>query len=344
MSLSDYVDSIRNSGLTIYDAITPGDPSLWIPSRELEELLNTALKGMPVDYPIRTRSKVVKKAVCRALGYEAPSSFRKAQPRFPGQNFDVYVQKSTNLQIWNEEVSSTRRYVLVDVNAQNVIARIKVVNGDVIETLDKTGTLTSKYQARLMIGNTDRELISNTDTSHISPFVGPSANLLKLSASPASYPVSGKLLSVDEVFRRLINLIGSSFPDPGSDQERNRGAELHKMVCKELGFSSYRDDGTFPDITNQLLEVKLQTSPTIDLGIALPDSLSPIDIPMISSVQIRHCDVRYALFYGQTDGLTVTLTHLFVTTGEDFFSRFTQFGGKVLNKKIQLRLPSDFFD
>jgi hypothetical protein len=40
----------------------------------------------------------------------------------------------------------------------------------------------------------------------------------------------------------------------------------------------------------------------------------------------------------------VMLTHLFLTTGELFFSRFPQFQGKVLNKKLQIPLPEDFFD
>ena len=35
-----FVESIRQSGLTIYDAIAIGDPELWIPTPELEALLN----------------------------------------------------------------------------------------------------------------------------------------------------------------------------------------------------------------------------------------------------------------------------------------------------------------
>lgn len=57
-----------------------------------------------------------------------------------------------------------------------------------------------------------------------------------------------------------------------------------------------------------------------------------------------YCDVRYALFYGRIEKHIVTLTHLMLATGEDFFKRFPQFGGKVLNKKLQIPLPGDFFD
>ena len=121
-------------------------------------------------------------------------------------------------------------------------------------------------------------------------------------------------------------------------------SELHRLVCERLGFSDYRDDGQFPDLRHQLLEVKLQTSPTIDLGLASPDGVDALDVPALEGHQIRHCDVRYALFYGDTDGENVTLTHFFLTTGEKFFSRFPQFQGKVLNKKLQIPLPAGFFD
>ena len=104
------------------------------------------------------------------------------------------------------------------------------------------------------------------------------------------------------------------------------------------------DDGQFPDVRNQLLEVKLQTSSTIDLGLVRPDSAEPLDVPMMNGRLVRHCDVRYAVFCGRTSGARIELTHLFLTTGEAFFTRFPQFRGKVLNAKIQIPLPANFFD
>jgi hypothetical protein len=75
-----------------------------------------------------------------------------------------------------------------------------------------------------------------------------------------------------------------------------------------------------------------------------PNSLEPLDVPMIENVQIRHCDVRYAICYATISGKLVKLSHFFLTTGEAFFSRFPQFQGKVLNAKLQIPLPADFFD
>lgn len=90
--------------------------------------------------------------------------------------------------------------------------------------------------------------------------------------------------------------------------------------------------------------MKLQTSPTIDLGLVCPDSQSYLDIEQIGNHQIRHCDVRYAIFYGHIENGFVHITSLYLTTGEDFFKQFEKFGGKVLNRKIQIPLPRNFFD
>ncbi|MFK7161868.1 hypothetical protein V6U78_12560 [Marinospirillum sp. MEB164] len=341
---NQYVTMIRDSGLSIYDAIEIGDPDLWIPTLELEQLLNAAMKGLSLKgLPLRTRSKVVKEHVCRALGYPVPSSFKKTQPRFQGQFFDTYVQKSNNLQVWNEELAPSRRYVIIRVNEEDTIAKVKVVTGDTLAMLDTTGTLTQKYQARLNPGDAKLELISKDDTELLRPFVHSSVDLTAV-ASPVNQPQAGQLLPIGELFSRLQSLVGKSFSDSGYDQERNRGAALHRLVCQSLGYADYRDDGQFPDVRHQLLEVKLQTSPTIDLGLVCPNSIAALDVPMIERKQIRHCDVRYALFYAVTDGKEVTLTNLFLTTGEKFFTRFPQFQGKVLNKKLQIPLPAGFFD
>ena len=81
-----YVRAIQKSGVSIYDSVKVGDPNLWIPTSELELLLNESLVGTSLaGYPLRTRSKIVKELVAEALGYPIPSSFKKTKPRFLGQ-------------------------------------------------------------------------------------------------------------------------------------------------------------------------------------------------------------------------------------------------------------------
>ena len=163
---SDFKKRIRESGLSIYDEITVGDPQLWMTSSELQFLLTRGLTGTSLkDLPLRTRSKVVKKLVCQSLGYPVPQSFRKTKPRFPGQCFDTYVQKSNNLQIWNEELFPTRRYVLIRISKKNVITTVRVVDGETLSLLDSTGTLTQKYQARAGEMLREHEMFSPKDTA-----------------------------------------------------------------------------------------------------------------------------------------------------------------------------------
>lgn len=338
-----FVEAIRSSGLSIYDLL-PKDSPLFVPTKELERILDEGLRGLSTTgLPLRTRSKVVKRAVCKALGYPVPASFRKCKPhaRFPGQNFDTYVQASDNLQIWNEELKPRRRYVLIAVGSDDRVWKVKVVTGAMLAKLDTTGTLTQKYQARFIAGDSDRELVTIEDTKYLMPLIGPED--ITLASEPTNEPVAGTVLPIRAVFDRLCPLIGKSFANVGQDQERNRGAELHRLVCGAVGFQNYADDGQFPDVRNQLLEVKLQTSPTIDLGLVEPASTEPLDLDELPVGAVLHCDVRYAIFGGRVDGGQVTLTSLVLATGEAFFTRFPRFEGRVLNKKIQIPLPRGFF-
>jgi hypothetical protein len=336
----NYPKAIRASGLSIYDPIDI-DSEHFIPASILEELLNAGLSGFSTKgMALRTRSKMVKVRICEILGYPIPKSFIKTQPRFPGQNFDTYIQKSNNLQIWNEEISASRRYVLIR-EVDEIVSCVKVITGDVLAKLDTTGTLTQKYQARLTPGRSKLELISPKDTDIIAPITQPSANTRD--KSPTDNPGEG-LLPCHEIFKRLSKLVGETFEDAGVVQERNRGAGLHMLVCAALGYREFADDGQFPDIKHQLIEVKLQTSPTIDLGLVTPDSKTNLDIPAINGRKIRHCDIRYAIFEAKSDGAYVTITGLYLTTGESFFDRFPRFEGNVVNKKLQIPLPDRIFE
>jgi hypothetical protein len=320
--------AIAKSGLTIYDSLHRR-PDLYVDDQALEAILSSELAGISLDYPIRTRSKVLKTRVCQALGYPVPESFAKTQPRFPGQNFDTYVQKANNLQIWNEELAPNRRYVLIRVNELALVTRVRVVNGRVLAALDTTGTLTHKYQASSREQVVRSVLVSEHDTAAI-------REELSSPLEPGGQP----LLPIHNLYAKLRSLEGERLPAVGLDQERNRGAELHRRVCEVAGISHRGDDGQYPDIPEQLLEVKLQTSPTIDLGVARPDE----SIPIRGDSLLTNRDVRYLVVYGDPTGQQIRLNAIVMTTGADFFSFFQPFGGKTRNSKLQIPLPSDFFE
>ena len=336
----NYKENIANSGASIYDPINPLDSDRYIPNEELQNILSPSLVGLPLNgYPLRTRSKIVKIEICKALGYPIPNSFKKSQPKFTGQNFDVYIQKSLNVQIWNEEVDTARRYVFLHVNKDDIITAIKTITGTELIKYDHTGKLTKKHQARM--NSYDDNICSTNDSCNVASWITEPYNQL-LSVSPNCFPQKDQLLRITEVYNRLLPMVGKSINYLNALQERNRGAELHAMICSHLGYSIYEDNGTYPDIAHQLLEVKLQTSKTIDLGLYSPEDGQAI--VSVDSNTFFSQDIRYAIFDGQVMGDKIILKKLYLVTGEQFHSYFPLFKGKGINTKRQLPLPCDFFD
>ena len=281
---------------------------------------------------------MVKQKICNALGYPVPNSFKKTQPRFLGQNFDVYIQKSLNVQIWNEDINLERRYVFLRVGENNIITHVRVITGKTLIQYDRTGTLTTKYQA-IMNSYDESNLFSECDTDVVVNYIVDPSQPLN-DTDPNAHPNRNRLLRISEIYMRLFPIIGQSIDYLGAVQERNRGAELHKIICSHLGYSIYEDNGLYPDIANQLLEIKLQTSQTIDLGLHSPtDGESIIEV---DGTTFHSEDVRYAIFRGELAGDKILLKNLYVVSGRDFVKYFPLFKGK--NAKIQIPLPNDFFN
>lgn len=343
MDPEDIARAISESGMSIYDSLRDR-PDLYFPLAGIEIRLDGELKGLDLDQPIRTRSKVAKTKVAEALGYEAPKSFKKEQPRFPGQNLDIYVQKADNLQIWNEEIDATRRYALIRVSDDGEVTAVRVLTGEEIALLDRTGTLTAKYQASRRAGREGSVLVSASDTDlmrrELEP--GPVDSGRLRSLAPTDPPKRGRCLEIGEVYERLLPLVGREIEDPGAVQDRNRGVAMQREVCELLELGEYADGGQFPDVLCQAFEVKFQTSRTIDLGLVSPDSTEPAES---LGHGLRHCDARYAVVYGEaTRPGIVTVRSVVVATGADFFSEFQRFEGNVQNRKLQIPLPRDLFD
>lgn len=329
--------------MSIYDDLS-ARPDLVYDIVDLEVLLNEALVGAVWDFPIRTRSKVAKEAVADALGYPVPPSFQKTQPRFPGQNLDTSVQMADNLQIWNEEVDPERRYALIRVLSDGTVTRVRVVTGEVIALWDRTGTLTSKYQAKRIGPSQGSKLVSASDTDGFVRAFAPSTVSASLRAAtlPTSRPIPGSVLAIHHVHDHLLGLVGQEFVDPGVTQDRSRGVLVQQLACQALGLGEYGDVGQFPDILCQALEVKLQLSPTIDLGLVLPESTAAAQE---LGPGLRHADARYSVIYGsRVSDDRIRIDEIVTTTGQDFFTEFQRFEGNVQNRKLQIPLPRDLFE
>lgn len=338
-----YVANLRKSGMSIYDIIDPLDADHYVPTEVLEKILHNALVNTSVaGIAPRSRSKVVKTKACEALGYPVPKIFKKVQPRFTGQNFDTYIQQALNLQIWNELIDPERRYALIRIGSDQVVCKVRVVLGVELIPLDTTGTVTTKYQASLDTGGVAAAKLEVADSVELAPYVVDQLTIPS-TRNPSTDPVLGELFSIKCIGEKLKPLIGRTFKDTGREQDRNRGEGLHRLVCQALGYQLYGDSGQFPDVRHQLLEVKLQTSPTIDLGRVLPTSKAPLGVPSLNGFTPRHCDTRYAVFYGDIRDEQVHLTDLYLVTGSTFFNRFRQFGGLRVNGKRQMLLPRSMF-
>lgn len=336
--------AVANAGISIYEDLSMR-PGLFYDLQTLQARLDKGLRGLDLEYPIRTRAKVAKIAVAKLLGYPVPQSFKKTQPRFPGQSLDVFVQAADNLQIWNEEVDSSRRYALIRVGTDHSVAAVRVLTGEAVALLDNTGTLTTKFQAKRRPGRGGSTLVSAIDTGPflvaLSPRAVVPAAALRLMA-PTDPPSPGAVSTIARVFETLRELEGVVFADPGMVKERNRGIEFQRLVCTKLGLGTYGDAGQFPDVLAQVLEAKVQLSPTIDLGLVSPDSTAPAQEV---GHGLRHCDVRYVVAYGsRLDEGQIRIDEVVVTTGAAFFEEFQRMEGRVTNAKLQIPLPDGLFE
>jgi hypothetical protein len=333
--------AVAELGFDIYEPLLAYPEAVYT-TAELEALLSHVLEGQVFDGPIRTRAKLAKQATAKALGYPAPKTLKRTKPRFPGQDLDVYVQQSHNLQIWNEEVSPTRRYAILGLDAKNRVYAVRVIEGIELAPFDRTSTLTSKYQAKRIAGRTGSTLVVPADTDAFIHELAPVSAVDPVALavmSPASPPANGQVLTVEALHRSLLELVGQALPY--SPSERQRGELLHRAACEALGLGSYADTGQFPDILCQALEVKLQSAGTIDLGLVSPSSEEPA---LTLSPRLRHCDARYLIAYASHQADAFVINEIVVSTGAAFYGEFQQFGGLGQNKKLQLRLPRNFFD
>jgi hypothetical protein len=155
---------------------------------------------------------------------------------------------------------------------------------------------------------------------------------------PVSTPTHGQVLGISALHDKLLGLVGRVLDY--SPSERQRGEQLHRAACEVLGLGSYADTGRFPDIVCQALEVKVQLAGTIDLGLVSPDSQEPA---VTLSPRLRHCDARYLVAYAVQENDVFRIEHVVTATGAEFFEEFQRFGGLVRNRKLQLRLPNEFF-
>lgn len=335
------IENIQTSGARVDESIDATHP-LYIPNGELEALLHDGMVGCDdfARLPIKSRSKMARIKVCQILGYDVPRSFPRAsgRARLAGQDLDVFVQKSNNLQVWNKDLVSTRRYAVVALDDNECVVLVRVVYGADLASLATSSTRTHKHQARIV----ERGSMPQ-DTDMLAPWLGNPDTLA--TARPTDAPCAGSILPMPELIERIKPLVGKQFKAPA--RERVRGDLLHREVALLLGYPAHSDSGRFPDILHQLLEVKAQFSETIDLGQVDPISTDTLVGANPMSVENpfipRRCDVRYVVFLLENKKNMMCIKGLLVSNGENFYKTFKKMGGTGVNAKQQIHLPKSYF-
>lgn len=345
---------------------------------ELEALLSE-LRGLQVPEDQRSNVQVshwVKKRAVEALGYNTPRGFRTKEakqhsPKFINQVMDMFVQKESNLQIWEYNPAteaeieadwrtdrsfrfSDLRFAIIKRNAEFVIEGVKVVHADELKKWDPTGTETFKWQATIPDSYRSRdEFIFRPDDpaldvigirkSDLAPFEDrldqirekEAATLGSLAERPPDPPL---LLKIEEIANRLQPLVGETIPDRGI---RVTGQLFEKAVAERLGYSFEdgtisADTGSFPDLRHQLTEVKFQDSPTIDLGRHHPDSTERLEFGW-NRWGLSEREIRFVIGLANKNGGNFEITGMVIVSGSRFNDLFNV--TDETNSKVQMTIP-----
>lgn len=284
----------------------------------------------------------------------------KGVPKILLEYLDTYIVTtgtSYNLQVWNRNpnaesvqiqydthnklISSEVRFVLVKIDTEKRIESIAVLTPDyIVRKFGRFGKPTIKNQ--LIVSSSARQaILANKCPVLFYEDEHPMAsrqninNIPKFGIHDAPTPTSLLPLSlIKEIF--IDKLLGNTIP---SASTKNRGQALEGMIASALGYNYTKGDllaGGYPDIRNQALEVKIQDSPTVDLGLYSPEF----------EESIHNCDefttrnTRYLIVL--TNPETYKIEGAVICAGSRLGQHFTYVADK--SYKCQRSIPMAFFD
>lgn len=280
----------------------------------------------------------------------------KGVPKMLALLLDSYIVTSGdsyNLQIWNRIPNSDDvlilyengdvvtckdiRYALIKVDTtRQIIESIIIMTAEEIEdAFGSFGVPTIKHQ--LIISERKRKdfiegrlRISIKDSvrmQHLckTEYVAPTKPLNEIDVA--------NLLSIEVLNNRLLPLKGKALE---AADTKTRGQILEREVANLIGYAPTDSlVGGYPDIPNQLLEIKVQDSPTIDLG-----AHSPLfEEKIVKANRITPKDVRYLI--ALTNPHSGIIEDYVLTAGRELGKYFNYVPTK--SYKCQLSIPMDFF-
>lgn len=292
-----------------------------------------------------------------AQEYDIVPPKQKGVPAFLREYIDTYIVttgSSYNLQVWNRNPNSASvqvdlkngetllasdvRFVLGKINVNNCIESIIIMTPNYIENrFGKFGKPTVKQQ--LIISNKKREDIIRDGGMVIADTNVPEELLARndetISAAVSIKDEPERVLPIETIDERITDkLVGEKLDISLSTKQR--GQQLERMVAYQLGYRSMQDglEGGYPDIRNQMLEVKVQDSPTIDLGKYSPQFEEQINDNFTTRT------IRYLI--ALTNAMDGAIDGLIMCPGEELGKNFTYVAEKSF--KCQRSIPMSFFD
>ena len=291
--------------------------------------------------------------------YEIMPPKNKGVPKILLEYVDTYIVttgKSYNLQVWNRNPSSESVQIqysngetLQSNEVRFILAKIDPIN----QIIQSICVLTPKYivdnfgsfgkptvKSQLIISNTARKKILNKPDCllYYNDNVGKPLNIYNLSSySIHDSPSHNSLLPLSVIKDIVVDkIIGQSIK---SGATKNRGQMLEELFAKSLGYNLADGEllaSGYPDIRNQALEVKLQDSPTVDLGKYSPEFEEIIE----------RCDgfttknMRY--FIALTNSKNNIIEGAVLCSGRKLGLHFTYIAEK--SYKCQRSIPMSFFE
>ena len=284
----------------------------------------------------------------------------KGVPKLLAELIDTYVITSGdtyNLQVWNRNPSgksplikysngevitpSDIRLVMVKIDMNSdTIESIIVLTPDYIERkFGKFGKPTIKNQ--LLVGGKERQSITASldrvlfyeDTEKVKRIT--TDTLCVQHCLSTDKPTAGSLLSLNVIKEEVAEkLIGRSL---ASSDTKTRGQLLERMVIDMLGYNTESKlVGGYPDVPNQLLEVKVQDTQTVDLGKYSPQFEELIN----DQLSLTTYDVRYLI--ALTNPSTNIIEGVILSRGESLGEKFTYVSDT--SYKCQRSIPMEFFE
>lgn len=335
-------------------------------AKKLEPLINTEFE---LTGKSRTDGANIRKLVANKLINSNPpphaekDSYEvippKGVPKILLEFVDTYIVttgKSYNLQVWNRNPLSESvqilylngetlqsgevRFILVKVDPVNYkISSIAVLTPEyIVNNFGEFGKPTVKSQ--LIISSSSRQLVLEKENGILfyDDNIGNNENIKNLSHfSIHDKPTNESLLPLSKIKEIIINKIIGCKISPAAT--KNRGQMLEEIFANAIGYNISETEllaGGYPDIRNQALEVKIQDSPTVDLGKFSPEF--EISVPDCDDFTTRN--IRY--FIALTNPETSIVEGAVLCSGSKLGLHFTYVPEE--SYKCQRSIPMSFFE